>query len=148
MPPASLRCEISPHRLLWSEGCRLNHVSWLRCPELIPLLPGALLIVHVKGQIGTATSGRTQCHPGHYEEALCRNQACRAELVSRGAIAAVLRLLRRGLRSADAVSATPVGRQLHPEDLHTLLTLLQRLTADGAAGGTAGVRAPCIGSIH
>ena len=68
-------------------------------------------------------------------------QACRAELVSRGAIAAVLRLLERGLRSADAVSTTPVGRQLHPEDLQTLLLLLQRLTADTAAGAAAGVRA-------
>jgi len=60
--------------------------------------------------------------------------------VSRGATAAVLRLLQRGLRSADAVSTTPVGRQLHPEDLQTLLMLLQRLTAESTASTTAGVR--------
>jgi hypothetical protein len=62
------------------------------------------------------------------------------ELVRRGATAAVLRLLQRGLRSADAVSATPTGRQLHPEDLKTLLELLQSLTGDAGAIGTAGVR--------
>ena len=52
----------------------------------------------------------------------------------------MLRLLQRGLRSADAVSVTPTGRQLHPEDLQTLLMLLQRLTGDSGAGGAAGVR--------
>ena len=67
-------------------------------------------------------------------------KVCRAELVRRGATAAVLRLLQRGLRSADAVSATPTGRQLHPEDLKTLLELLQSLTGDAGAGASAEVR--------
>ena len=62
------------------------------------------------------------------------------ELVRRGATMAVLQLLQRGLQSPDAVCATPTGRQLHPDDLKTLLELLQSLTGDAGAGANAGVR--------
>lgn len=50
-----------------------------------------------------------------------------------GALPAVLQHVLRGVRSPQAVSEAPTGRQLHPEDLQTLLLVLRRLTGAAAA---------------
>ena len=60
-------------------------------------------------------------------------QGCREALVQCGAIPAVLQHVQRGVRSPQAVSEAPTGRQLHPEDLQTLLLVLRSLTSTAAA---------------